>query len=277
MKTPVFTLLLAVLFWKPTGLDAQEKNVPYLECHYAERYKKNSSDLSQTKQDEWVLRIGKDCSEFYSLWCRKHQELKDSIFAAGGGVNEWLAARENITYPPSIQYDVIYKNHPQKGILTHASRIFTSKYLYQEPLETPAWQIFPESKTIAGYKCQKASTQFRGRTWIAWFTSDIPAPDGPWKLCGLPGLILEAADAENQFEFNCIAINRIEGGTPVRIPTANYLKCSRQEYIKLLTIYENNPNDYMKLKGLPQAYVEGKDGKLTAELRPNMKFNYIER
>lgn len=258
-------------------LSAQDGNSPYLECHYAEKYRKNSLDLSQMRQDEWVLSISKDCSEFYSLWCRKHQELKDSIFAVGGGVNEWLAAKENLIYPPSIQYDVIYKNHPQKGILTHASRIFTSKYLYKEPLEIPVWHITSESKTIAGYKCQKASTEFRGRTWIAWFTLDIPASDGPWKLCGLPGLILEATDAENQYEFSCIEINQISGGTPIRIPKANYLKCTRQEYIRLLATYENNPNDYMKLKGFPLAYVEGKDGKLTAELRQNMKFNYIER
>lgn len=33
---------------------------------------------------------------------------------------------------------------------------------------------------------QKATCDFAGRKWIAWFTTEIPIQDGPYKFYGLP-------------------------------------------------------------------------------------------
>ena len=51
-----------------------------------------------------------------------------------------------------------------------------------------------ETKEIGKFTCKKATASFRGRNYIAWYSPDIPLPYGPWKLQGLPGLILEAYD-----------------------------------------------------------------------------------
>ncbi len=69
------------------------------------------------------------------------------------------------------------------------------------------WDISTETKTIAGFLCTKATTTFRGRQWIAWFTMAIPVPFGPWKLHGLPGLILEAHDATNKYLMRAVKID----------------------------------------------------------------------
>jgi len=58
------------------------------------------------------------------------------------------------------------------------------------------WKIMDEFKRISEFKCQKAIGFFRGREYTAWFTSEISVPFGPWKLHGLPGLILEAYDTD---------------------------------------------------------------------------------
>ena len=55
------------------------------------------------------------------------------------------------------------------------------------------WVISEEVKTIAGYQCIKATTSFRGVDWIVWFAPEIALPYGPWKLHGLPGLIMNAS------------------------------------------------------------------------------------
>jgi len=64
-----------------------------------------------------------------------------------------------------------------------------------------SWELLNETKNINSFNCQKARGNFRGRTYIVWFTNEIPVSLGPWKLNGLPGLILEAADSLNQFQY----------------------------------------------------------------------------
>ena len=64
-----------------------------------------------------------------------------------------------------------------------------------------SWELLNETKNINSFNCQKARGNFRGRIYTVWFTNDIPVSLGPWKLNGLPGLILEATDSLNQFQF----------------------------------------------------------------------------
>lgn len=62
------------------------------------------------------------------------------------------------------------------------------------------WKIENETKKIGSFTCKKATGFFRGRNYTAWFTPEIALPFGPWKLNGLPGLVLEAYDA-NKFVY----------------------------------------------------------------------------
>lgn len=73
----------------------------------------------------------------------------------------------------------------------------------KEPLDTIDWTITGEQKTISGYRCLSASARYEGRDYVAWFTPDIPAPFGPYRLQGLPGLILFAysQDGKVRWEF----------------------------------------------------------------------------
>jgi GLPGLI family protein len=63
------------------------------------------------------------------------------------------------------------------------------------------WQLTTETKTIDSLSCQKAIGKFRGRTYTAWYAKEIPVAVGPWKLHGLPGLIVEAEDNLGEVKF----------------------------------------------------------------------------
>ncbi len=63
------------------------------------------------------------------------------------------------------------------------------------------WEIKQETKEILGYTCTNAIGEFRGRTYSVWFASEVPFFYGPWKLTGLPGLILEARDNYGYFHY----------------------------------------------------------------------------
>lgn len=78
--------------------------------------------------------------------------------------------------------------------------IGNKEYFYHEKINMK-WNILKQFKDINGYKCQKASTSYGGRTWEAWFTKDIPINAGPYKFKGLPGLILEISDTTQSYIF----------------------------------------------------------------------------
>jgi GLPGLI family protein len=65
-----------------------------------------------------------------------------------------------------------------------------------------------QEKIIGGFQCKQAFTSFRGRDYEAWYAVSLPLPMGPWKLNGLPGLILEAKDKEEEvvFQFHSFQI-----------------------------------------------------------------------
>lgn len=76
-------------------------------------------------------------------------------------------------------------------------------YIYKDSIAGKMrWQLENDFKMISGYRCQKATTSFRGRNYTAWFSPKIPLPYGPWKLNGLPGLILEAYDDTKEVHFS---------------------------------------------------------------------------
>ena len=80
-------------------------------------------------------------------------------------------------------------------------------YIYKDSLAGKMkWQLENDFKMISGYRSQKAITRFRGRNYTAWFSPKIPLPYGPWKLNGLPGLILEAYDDTKEVYFSASQI-----------------------------------------------------------------------
>ena len=55
-----------------------------------------------------------------------------------------------------------------------------------------------EKKNILGMVCSKATTRFRGRNYIVWYSTEVPVQVGPWKFYGLPGLILQVYDNKKE-------------------------------------------------------------------------------
>lgn len=240
----VYCLLFA-LFTSHAG--AQEIDSIRLRINYASQFKKWDNSKKRTS-DEQILDIGEKTSKFYSLWETRNKEIRDSVLALGGRVQDVQNALGKVGYPRSYQYYVVYKNYPEKGKLTFTDQDYIY-YKYEETLEKPRWQILADEKTVVGYQCQKARTDFRGRTWIVWFAIDIPVSDGPWKLCGLPGLILEAEDKKGEFSFKCIGLKNMDKGT-ISMPKEKYTKCSRESLKKIMIKSIKDPVGYFRGLGI---------------------------
>ncbi len=231
----------------------------------------------RARHDEMVLDIDtkKNVSSFYSIIERRREEVKDSIFARGGNLGDVLSAREKLCRPASFQYYEIYKNSPQKGEMVTIDKLW-GYFRYTEKLEKPAWTITNEKKEILTYECQKATANYFGRNWTAWFTLEIPVPEGPWKLYGLPGIILEASDADRHYTFKCISIKTSKSNKNIFPPNhRKYIKISKKEYWKLHKEDATDPETFFKRNGMPYSRGWDMNGK---PLPPRtVLYNPIER
>lgn len=97
--------------------------------------------------------------------------------------------------------DGSYQIINRKTKTLYSNTRFNNSVIYQEVLPSINWKIRSKQKKIEGIKVQKATCTFRGRKYIAWFATEIPIPLGPWKLNGLPGLIIEAYDSNKELLF----------------------------------------------------------------------------
>ncbi len=89
-------------------------------------------------------------------------------------------------------------------------------YLTEEPLPKIGWKITKDTASFSGIACRKATAHFKGRDWIAWFAPELPFQSGPWKLNGLPGLIIQAYDDKKEIQFLFAGIENLKEEAPVK-------------------------------------------------------------
>ena len=111
------------------------------------------------------------------------------------------------------------------------------------------WTILPDKQKIGNWETQKATTEFAGRKWTAWFCSDIPIQDGPYKFSGLPGLVVKLEDDTHSHLYNLIAIKNLGVLEPeiYAFQISKEIPLKSAEYKKLLLEHRKDP-----AKGLRQ-------------------------
>ena len=229
------------LFWLlfvTSNMSAQiieDKEPAILEVHYM---KTSVTDTLENRSysDPMTLRIGKTSAMFYptkKMWA-------DSLLRTNFALHEKLYREMN---PPGqaeykslggLEREYLFRNINEGE--TMVCRIIAGEYYsYTEPTEMPVWQIQSETKEVMGYSCQLATCDFRGRQWYAWFSPDIPVNEGPWKLFGLPGLVLEAWDSKKHYAYRAVGLytqNLQLVGIRLYIRHQPYRLKSRQEFLQ---------------------------------------------
>lgn len=104
-----------------------------------------------------------------------------------------------------MHIETIVSGYPE-GMLTVHEAIAPYCYEVVEGKEAIKWAMNDAEETICDYECKGASCTFRGKKWNVMYAEDIPTTAGPWKLCGLPGLITSATDAEGIHSFTLVGL-----------------------------------------------------------------------
>lgn len=102
-----------------------------------------------------------------------------------------------------------FMNYPE-GRITAQEMLYPHRYQTDEALDKQKWVLTDAQDSIFGYACQSAKAKYHGLTWNAYYTEDIPSSIGPWKLGGLPGIIIKATDARGIHTFTLCGLLKEE-------------------------------------------------------------------
>lgn len=160
-----------------------------------------------------MLEVGKNLSKFYSYTkyvCDSVLAVDFANKASQETINEHLKQ-----YGTSKLSERTFRGYPAGKVTTLDEVAGISRLRCEETDERPQWKILAENDSVLSYLCSKAECQLKGRTWTAWFTAEIPISEGPWKLCGLPGLILKAEDSEGHYSFTATGVEQCHTYRPI--------------------------------------------------------------
>lgn len=211
---PKLIFLISFLLIISDSLFSQHPDVAQIQIVYQFKHLRDTTRAGFFHREEMGLLVSKTSSYYYSVTEKRQQDKIQAKMAEAEatGSNEinlgvWKPTTNESLY--SFQKDKeLYK-------LIHFQ---TNTYLIKEKVPALSWEIGKETKKINNYVCQSATAQYGGRKYTAWFTTDIPLKFGPWKLQGLPGLILEATDDKNEVQFECIAVNTGGNFGEIKLP-----------------------------------------------------------
>jgi GLPGLI family protein len=139
---------------------------------------------------------------------------------------------------PKAKYPLFYTSENEKGY--SLKTVDGDSYIFPD-LQKANWKISNKTKKIKNWNSQKAETDFLGKHWIAWFSSDVPFLEGPYKFKNLPGLITEIQDSGNNYHFTLEGFYKISDKEFVPTIFKKAIPVTKSQFEKALSNYQKDP------------------------------------
>ncbi|MDM1299674.1 GLPGLI family protein [Empedobacter falsenii] len=203
--------------------------------YFYELKNESTSNLNRASSKLYVLDVNDTSVKFY----KNDFLISDSLYT----IHKDPGKVQNVMYRTDF---AVIKNKSENAFIELKSFDLLDFYLVKEEAIKQDWKIEKEKKNENGFSLQKATLNYKGRNWIAWFNSEIPLPYGPYKFQGLPGLIFELYDSENIYHFSLIKSQKLDSV----FDTTNFLEndfdtkrriIDEKQYSKILKEYIKDP------------------------------------
>jgi GLPGLI family protein len=176
---------------------AQKSDTARVLIHFKFTHIRDTTDRAHPYTENMVLFVGKNASAYKSY---------DGIVANAQFRKTWEetpadADGRKMVNRRGAGSRTEYYQFPNDQKFFTIDALFANSYLIEGAVPAIDWKITGDTATFGGLHCQKATSHFKGRDYIVWFCPDLPTHTGPWKLNGLPGVIVDAHDATNSVVF----------------------------------------------------------------------------
>ncbi len=257
--------------------------------YYDYKFVPDSTNKTDIKTEMMILDVTKSGSKYYSYEKFKSDsitkaDVEKQVRSGSGNIN--IQRREG----GSVNYSVI-KTYPDYQVFL-IKNISMDAYKIEEDAK-PEWKIEPDKQKIGEYNTQKATTNFGGRNWIAWFSSDIPLQEGPYKFHGLPGLIVKLEDQTQSHVMTLVGNKKDESSqdNSIELPgnsvsfgfNKKEIEVSKKQYKKIWEEYKKDPAKNMREMMMKNGdgntnlviKMKSKDGKELSD--PNQIYREMEK
>lgn len=228
----------------------------------------DSTNSESIQNETMVLFIGDKISRFSS----EGQYIADSIKEAYKDRERTQQSFNEMRskMPMSALNFYVFKRQNSAQV-SFTEKIVKDNYRYIQDIDDLNWEILPETKEVAGFVAQKAKASFSGRDYTAWFTTEIPISEGPYKFRGLPGLILEISDNNDYYTFKLNGFKELNDEILIEFEPEDYLEVSRERFLEIKQEYAENPFIKMENSGITMGFQPGQKEKLLREHREELK------
>lgn len=213
LKTKLMKLTLTICLATALTISAkaQSPDKALARVRYTFTHIADTTQRDKPRKENMLLVTGKNASVYTSYdklnqALNTQKQIQEQIKNQTGNGNIKIEVKSEMK-APLTQEDYFFFANEHKMITKE--RLFNN-YLIEETTPQIDWKILKDTMSFSGVACQKATTHFKGRNWTAWFATEIPFQSGPWKLNGLPGLIIEAYDDKKEVKFEFAGLENVK-------------------------------------------------------------------
>ena len=259
-------LLVVSLLAEFFGAEAQKPDTAWLMVHYKFTHVMDTTNRAHTYTENMVLFVGKNASAYKSYdGLVADQQFKKAYAEAVAGSPDGRPRINRNGVGSRTQY---FQYPGEQKLFT--KDYLMNPYLIEGVMPAIDWKISNDTATFGGLHCQKATGHFKGRDYIVWFCPDLPVHTGPWKLNGLPGVIVDAHDTKNEVVFAFDGVEKTVPSSPkgqstggntdekdlppilrglnddpnLIQPPAQVVKTTQKEFDKLRVVMEKDPEAF---------------------------------
>ncbi|MGH1517492.1 GLPGLI family protein [Chryseobacterium sp. JK1] len=230
----LITMTLALLL----GAFMQAQNQRFI---YEYKYIIDSTAKDKIETEIMMLDVAPKGSKFYSKDYFESDSTMRAIIEKQSKTGDLNFT--GIKFKGKIRYS-IEKMYPEYAV-NFFTTLSAEEYLVQESRKQD-WKILSEKEKIGEFNTQKAVCDFAGRKWTAWFTTDLPIQDGPYKFHGLPGLIVKLEDSTHSHIFEIKGSKKLPNGyewtsTKEKHRYNPLITLNETKYKKAFKDYRNDP------------------------------------
>lgn len=209
---------------------------------YSLKFVSDSTEPATIQESKQMLLLGKDRS-LYGATDNLKGDTATYYFLKRPVKDKFINTRFD-----NIQYRILKEGSTITTIDGFPNVLRVPPVKFKENKDLFDWQLTGDTATVASFFCQKATCSFGGRQWEAWFTPAIPVSDGPYKFCGLPGLILRVQDVQHYWNFELVSFTN----TPFVFPREALMggKFDKAKVVKKKKYFEMLQNSYDNFMGI---------------------------